>query len=211
MNSTAREKLFTAIGCCVLIALVCGGMSANQHFRQRAIDEKRELFEREGQTSTCEVVDASKNLSRQVLRTRGGTEIRTGREHVTSTSVTCRFLANGAERTDTFTVPIDLEKSLEMNERQAELASMFGDRGGIGDRVLAATERRREAWFTITYLASDPRRAVLGPLSTHFPKGRDGVDGILGLAFTFGLLALVLGAVAFMLRAPRAVEDEEPD
>jgi hypothetical protein len=87
---------------------------------------------------------------------------------------------------------------------------MVDDRFGHGAPVVEAMVNRADALLTVTYLPSDPKRAVLGPLTSKFPRATDDVDLSLGLSVTFGGLALVLGAVALMLRQPRQRDEDEP-
>ncbi|PZR08452.1 MAG: hypothetical protein DI536_25080 [Archangium gephyra] len=191
----------------VVLALLFGVLAFSGYRDQAAIDEKRQLFERRGKKSTCEVLDVSQIASSYVTKTRRGVVVHRGPEIVTSSTVKCRFVANGTERTDAFDVPYDFEKRVRQIDEMLELSESMGSLGGgesIRQQAIESRRRHREALLTVTYLEDAPERAVLGPLDSYFPKQREGSTyaTVAGVALA---LAAFLAVVAFMLR-PRPVE-----
>jgi hypothetical protein len=200
------EKLNGLIATVLLFMLVFGVTGACQHSKQVALEEKRELFQREGRTAPCEVVDATQTLSRNVTKTRSGRVISEGRAFVSSTSVTCEFMVDGVPHTDTFDVPYDLVRSMEMSRQHSDLARMTG-RSSLGEQILERNAQYREALLTVTYLPSNPQRAVLGPLSARFPRA-EGTNPFLVLTGLCALVVMILGAVRVMLSPPKSFPEE---
>jgi hypothetical protein len=204
------EKLNGIITTVVLFMLVCGALGACEHSKQVALDEKRELFQREGRTAPCEVVDANQTVSRDVTKTRSGRVLVEGRPYVSSTSVTCEFRVDGVPHTDTFEVPYDLIQAMAMSRQHSDLArdvSQVMGRSSISDQVLEHNAQYRESLMTVTYLPSNPRRAVLGPLKGKFPPAQ-GTSFFFQLTGLSVLALLILGAVRVMLNPPKAYPEE---
>ncbi|MDX2014820.1 MAG: hypothetical protein SFW67_31780 [Myxococcaceae bacterium] len=182
-----------------LIAAGAGCMGGVHLRTELQVDAKRELFERQGKQAFCEVLASEAHQVEYVKKLRRtGTVISRSGPFVESSTVRCRFVANGVAREDDFDVPYDFQGMLAYAQRR------FPDLG-LGERrdEYEATEARLAAsLLTVTYLPADPNRAVLGPLSARFPERNDSSDE---LAVFGGALvgALVLLGVARALRPPQ--------
>ncbi len=205
----AHDRLFGVALFFALVAGVTGCLGGMRYRQEAAVDEKRRLFEREGQQAPCELLDRAATMSRTVTKTRSGVELARSDWRTSSSTVTCRFMANGVERVDEFDVPFDHEAAVGNASRRP--LGVFGA-SDVG-RQLAETRRgTREALMTVTYLPTNPERAILGPPRLSFPQ-TDRSSTLLSGSLGTLVLALVLAGAGFKVRSrpPRWSEDDGLD